>query len=75
MTVRSLTYCETNRGNFKIQQAQFSTVIDSNDVSIEKVIEILSDFGKNSWLEIVDTRNGQLSKNTFDLVMQDCFLE
>ena len=46
MTVRSLTYCETNWGNFKVQQAQFSTVIDSNDVSIEKVIEILSDFGK-----------------------------
>ena len=37
-----------NWEGFKIQLGQFSTMVDSNEVSIGKVIQIFSDFGKNN---------------------------
>lgn len=43
-------------GELKVRLCQFSTIVDSKDISIGKIMETLSDFGKKLWPEIINSR-------------------
>lgn len=52
-----------NWRDLKVQVGQFSAI-----VTLEMVLEDLSNFTKKTWLETVKNRSAQLSKITFDCV-------